>query len=99
MYKRQVFEAESEYGVYHPGRCARIAVPSGRQGAEDADILYDELGIMGEIHPDVAENYGMDGVRIYCCELMFDAIMRHADTEIVYTPLPKYCLLYTSRCV
>ena len=45
---------------------------------------------MGEIHPDVAENYGMDGVRIYCCELMFDAIMRHADTEIVYTPLPKY---------
>lgn len=88
--KGAVFEAESEYGVYHPGRCARIAVPSGRQGAEDADILYDELGIMGEIHPDVAENYGMDGVRIYCCELMFDAIMRHADTEIVYTPLPKY---------
>ena len=93
--KGAVFEAESEYGVYHPGRCARIAVPSGRQGAEDADILYDELGIMGEIHPDVAENYGMDGVRIYCCELMFDAIMRHADTEIVYTPLPKYPL--TSR--
>lgn len=88
--KGAVFEAESEYGVYHPGRCARIAVPSGRQGAEDADILYDELGIMGEIHPDVAENYGMDGVRIYCCELMFDAIMRHANTEIVYTPLPKY---------
>lgn len=88
--KGAVFGAESEYGVYHPGRCARIAVPSGRQGAEDADILYDELGIMGEIHPDVAENYGMDGVRIYCCELMFDAIMRHADTEIVYTPLPKY---------
>ena len=88
--KGAVFEAESEYGVYHPGRCARIAVPSGRQGAEDADILYDELGIMGEIHPDVAENYGMDGVRIYCCELMFDAMMRHADTEIVYTPLPKY---------
>ena len=88
--KGAVFEAESEYGVYHPGRCARIAVPSGRQGAEDADILYDELGIMGEIHTDVAENYGMDGVRIYCCELMFDAIMRHADTEIVYTPLPKY---------
>ena len=88
--KGALFEAESEYGVYHPGRCARIAVPSGRQGAEDADILYDEIGIMGEIHPDVAENYGMDGVRIYCCELMFDAIMRHADTDIVYTPLPKY---------
>ena len=32
----------------------------------------------------------MDGVRIYCCEIMFDALMRHADTEIVYEPLPKY---------
>ncbi len=85
------FIAESEYGVYHPGRCARIAVPSGRQGeGENAEILYDELGIMGEIHPDAAENYGIDGVRIYCCELMFDAITRHADTETVFTPLPKY---------
>ena len=45
---------------------------------------------MGEIHPDVAENYGMDGVRIYCCEIMFDALIRHADTEKAYTPLPKY---------
>ena len=30
--KGAVFEAESEYGVYHPGRCARIAVPSGKTG-------------------------------------------------------------------
>lgn len=83
------FEAESEYGVYHPGRCARIAVASKHSG-NDGQILYDELGIMGEIHPDVAENYGMDGVRVYCCELIFDAVMRHADTEKAYTPLPKY---------
>ncbi len=87
--KDVVFTAESQYGVYHPGRCARIAVPSVRGGDGDP-VLYDELGIMGEIHPDVAENYGMDGVRIYCCEIMFDALMRHADTEIVYEPLPKY---------
>ena len=32
----------------------------------------------------------MDGVRVYCCELIFDAVMRHADTEKAYTPLPKY---------
>ena len=87
--KEAVFEAESQYGVYHPGRCARIAVSSERKN-EDGEALFDELGIMGEIHPDVAETYGMDGVRVYCCELMFDAIMRHADTEKTYTPLPKY---------
>ena len=88
--KNPVFIAESEYGVYHPGRCARIAVPSGRTASDTAEPELDELGIMGEVHPDVAENYGMDGVRIYCCELMFDAVIRHADTEMVYSPLPKY---------
>ena len=87
--RNAVFTAESNYGVYHPGRCARISVPSARGGADDP-VLYDELGIMGEIHPDVAENYGMDNVRIYCCEIMFDALIRHADTEKVYRPLPKY---------
>ncbi len=88
--KEPVFAAESEYGVYHPGRCARVLVPSGRPAPEGMEPEMDELGIMGEIHPDVAENYGMDNVRIYCCELMFDAVIRHADTEKAYSPLPKY---------
>ncbi|MDO4517596.1 MAG: phenylalanine--tRNA ligase subunit beta, partial [Bacillota bacterium] len=83
------FVAESEYGVYHPGRCARVLVEAS-DAMKQAGEEYEELGIMGEIHPDVAENYGMDGVRIYCCELMFSAIMRKANTETVYTPLPKY---------
>ena len=87
--KDVMFTAESDYGVYHPGRCARISVMSGYDDRKDGD-LRDELGIMGEIHPDVAEKYGMKGVRIYCCEMMFDAIARHSHTETVYTPLPKY---------
>ena len=87
--KNVVFEAESEYGVYHPGRCARVLVEAS-EAMKNAGEEYEELGIMGEIHPDVAENYGMDGVRVYCCELMFGALMRKANTEIVYTPLPKY---------
>ncbi len=88
--KDLTFIAESEYGVYHPGRCARIAVPSGRPAPEGMEPEMDEIGIMGEIHPDVAENYGMDGMRIYCCEIMFDSVIRHADTNIVFSPLPKY---------
>jgi phenylalanyl-tRNA synthetase beta chain len=71
------FESESEYGVYHPGRCARITFE---------DI---ELGIMGEVHPDVTEKYGI-GTRCYCCELMFDNILSKANVEKVYKPLPKY---------
>lgn len=72
-----VFTAESEYGVYHPGRCARISIGD------------DELGIMGEVYPDVADKFGI-GTRSYCCELLFDAVVRHANIEKTYTPLPKY---------
>ncbi len=85
-----VFIAESEYGVYHPGRCARIAVRSADPRTAGTEFEFEELGIMGEVHPDVAENYGMDTARIYCCEIMFDSIIRNANTETVYTPLPKY---------
>ena len=87
--REPIFEAESEYGPYHPGRCARILVPASPE-MKNAGIDTEELGIMGEIHPDVAEKYGMKGQRIYCCEIMFGALQRRADTEIVYTPLPKY---------
>jgi phenylalanyl-tRNA synthetase beta chain len=71
------FESENEYGVYHPGRCARI-------------LLNDiELGIMGEVHPEVCDKYGI-GTKCFCCELMFDTVMNAANTEKFYRPLPKY---------
>lgn len=72
-----VFTPESEYGVYHPGRCARISLKG------------EELGIMGEVHPDVSDRFEI-GTRCYCAEFMFDAIMRHARTDASYSPLPKY---------
>ncbi|QIB70085.1 phenylalanine--tRNA ligase subunit beta [Aminipila butyrica] len=71
------FTSESEYGVYHPGRCARIQL-------EDM-----ELGIMGEVHPDVTEKYGI-ATRCYVCELFFDNVLTKSDREVVYEPLPKY---------
>ncbi len=61
------FAAESDYKVYHPGRCARILT-------RDKNGETVELGIMGEVHPDVAENYGI-GTRCYICELFFDLIV------------------------
>ena len=44
---------------------------------------------MGEVHPEVAEKYGI-GTRCYLAELMFENVTELADTEKVYTPLPKY---------
>ena len=44
---------------------------------------------MGEVHPDVAEKYGI-GMRCYTAELFFNVVIEMADLEKVYTPLPKY---------
>ncbi|MBQ1490239.1 MAG: phenylalanine--tRNA ligase subunit beta [Eubacterium sp.] len=76
------FVTESEYGLYHPGRCARIQT-IGKFGEEV------ELGIMGEVHPDVAENYGI-GTRVYTAELFFDTIVEFSDREVVYQHPPIY---------
>lgn len=76
------FIAESEYKVYHPGRCARIVTT-------DYTGEPVELGIMGEIHPDVCETYSI-GTRAYGAELFFDLICELSDREIQYRQLPKY---------
>ncbi len=71
------FEACSDRAAFHPGRCAKLFCKG------------EPLGIMGELHPETAENYGLS-VKAYLCELSFDAICRMADTEKAYKPLPKY---------
>ncbi len=83
------FVAESEYGVYHPGRCARISAKHMAQlenGPLEEEV---ELGIMGEIHPHVAERYGI-GSKAYCAELNLEAVIELADTTKVFKPLAKY---------
>ena len=62
---------------YHPGRCGKLTI-----GGED-------LGVIGELHPKVAANYGME-CRITSFTLDMDTLFRHAQLEKVYTPLPKF---------
>lgn len=50
-------EASAEEFSYHPGRCAILTIDGKR------------LGIIGEIHPKVAENYGISE-RVYCFHWM-----------------------------
>ena len=67
----------TENPSYHPGRCAKLSV-------DGADI-----GVMGQVHPLVAKNYGMD-CEIYCAELNFSEMLCHLLPEPTYVPLPKY---------
>ncbi|WP_050698342.1 phenylalanine--tRNA ligase subunit beta [Anaeromassilibacillus senegalensis] len=69
--------ASSEEYSYHPGRCAVLRI-DGKQ-----------LGVIGELHPQVAENYGI-GERVYSFSLDVDLLFACAKPEKTYTPLPKF---------
>ncbi len=70
-------EASSSESSYHPGRCAVLTLDGKR------------LGTIGEIHPKVADNYGI-GERIYCFSIDVDLMFEYAKTEKTYAPLPKF---------
>ena len=71
------FQAENENPSYHPGRCARVYA-NGQ-----------ELGVLGQIHPLVAANYGVD-TELFCAELRFDALFAARGADPEYVPLPKF---------
>ncbi len=75
--KNAAYDAMSDHPCFHPGRCAQVTV-----GAQ-------VVGILGEIHPQVAANYDVS-TRLYVARLDFTALLGHQNTEIVYRPLPKY---------
>jgi len=70
-------EATSEEYSYHPGRCAVLTIDGKR------------LGIIGEIHPKAAENYGINE-KVYCFTLDMDLMFACAKPEKKYIPLPKF---------
>ena len=71
------YTAEKNNPTYHPGRCAKVTVDGT------------DVGYIGQIHPLVAKNYGMDA-EVYCAEINFNSLMPLRKPEPTYTPLPKY---------
>jgi len=47
------------------------------------------VGYMGQIHPLVAKNYGIE-CEVYCCEINFNKLLALQLPDPTYTPLPKY---------
>ena len=62
---------------YHPGRVADVYVGERR------------IGVMGQVHPLVAQNYGVDA-QFYCAELELNALMAAKGADPEYVPLPKF---------
>ncbi|MBR6806947.1 MAG: phenylalanine--tRNA ligase subunit beta [Clostridia bacterium] len=67
----------SDENAFHPGRCAKVLV-NGR-----------ELGVLGQIHPLVAEEYNI-AEQVYVCELDFATLFEERRLMMDYKPVPKF---------
>lgn len=67
----------SNHDSLHPGRTAELIINNKR------------IGWLGEVHPDVLDNYGVP-VRVFIAELNFDEIINQSNPEIKYKALPRY---------
>lgn len=74
---KAAYTAVKDNPSYHPGRCAAVSVDGVA------------LGVMGQVHPLVAKNYGIDA-DVYCAEINFTELTHHLLPDATYTPLPKY---------
>ncbi|NLI55171.1 MAG: phenylalanine--tRNA ligase subunit beta [Clostridiales bacterium] len=75
--KDAVWQASGE-SYLQPGRAAQIRSESGEQ-----------LGVCGELHPDVAGSWKADG-RVYVAELNFAAIAQSRSADKRFEPLPRF---------
>ena len=75
--KKASYSAVKDNPSYHPGRCAKVTI-------DGVDI-----GVIGQVHPLVAKNYGID-VDVYCAEINFTVLMGLLLPDATYSPLPKY---------
>ncbi|MCH3962837.1 MAG: phenylalanine--tRNA ligase subunit beta [Clostridium sp.] len=68
---------ESSNPTFHPGRTANLYIKNKF------------IGVFGEVHPNVVENYGIED-RCYIFELNLDLIYRYSNSDKKYRPLPKF---------
>lgn len=67
----------AEENYFHPGRSA-VALVNG-----------EKVATFGEMHPSVAEDYGIDG-RVLVAEIQLDRLYKQEKAKTIYKPLPKF---------
>ena len=72
--------------TFHSGRCA-VVTHNGER-----------LGVLGELHPEVLENYGL-GVKAYAAKLDMALLRGAADSNRQYRPLPKFPAVTRDLCL
>ncbi|RXI47335.1 phenylalanine--tRNA ligase subunit beta [Clostridium tetani] len=75
--EKSSYKRESEHPTFHPGKTAKLYVNK------------EFAGLLGEIHPDVLDNYDIDE-KCYIAELNLDVLFKNANIEKKYKALPKF---------
>lgn len=77
LHKKETYDPNSGKPYLHPGR--------------QANIIYDGVvvGYLGEVHPDVADNYGI-GERAYVAVIDMPEIVKRATFDRKYTGIAKF---------
>ncbi|MCI7179612.1 MAG: phenylalanine--tRNA ligase subunit beta [Schaedlerella sp.] len=77
MKKKETYDPKAGRPYLHPGR--------------QANIIYDGkvVGFLGEVHPDVADTYGI-GTRAYVAVIDMPEILEYATFDRKYTGIAKY---------
>ncbi len=80
--KNYEFRPEKEESSFHPGRTAKLYVEG-----KNKEMLY--AATLGEVHPQVAENYECPG-RTYVALADVGVLIAASTTEKHYSQLPKF---------
>lgn len=77
LHKKETFDPESGKTYLHPGR--------------QANILYDGVvvGYLGEVHPDVADTYGI-GTKAYVAVIDMPEVVERATFDRKYTGIARF---------
>ena len=75
--KKAAYTAVKDNPTYHPGRCAKVTIDG------------EDVGYLGQIHPLVCKNYGLD-CEVFCAEINFTKLFDLQLPDPTYVPLPKY---------
>ena len=67
----------TEHPTYHPGRAAKITIDGH------------EMGLFGELHPQVAKNFDLPQ-KTFLAEINLEALAETIDANIKYRPIPRY---------
>jgi len=74
----QVRYEPAEHPTFHPGKCARV-IAGERQ-----------VGVMGELHPQVREKYELPAVPLLAADFSLEAILEAIPQRYAVRPVPTY---------